>query len=134
MAEKGLDRSISILEEQLSKVAPGSEEQERIVRNLKKLYEQQLEEEKAGADYDEMSGRLDALEADSADKKKSSLWNNILRTVEVGGGIVGGALWFLFNNQAFHETLDFEKTGTPSSNSFRTIYRNISDFHKRKKK
>lgn len=128
------DEMLEILEAQFKKAAPGSQEQARITENIERLLESKRKEEKQGADFEEMSLRMDSLESDEAEKKKSTLWSNILRTIEVIAGIIGGIFWFLFNNQAFHETLDFEREGTPSSNSFRTIYRNISEFRNKRGK
>jgi hypothetical protein len=128
------DEMLELLESQFKKAAPGSQEQARITENIERLLESKRREEKQGADFEEMSLRMDSLESEAEEKKKGALWSNILHTIEVVGGIVGGIFWFLFNNQAFHETLDFEKEGTPSSNSFRTIYRNISEFRNRRGK
>lgn len=127
------DEMIGKLEEQFQKAAPGSTEQSRIVESIDRLLQSKREEEKNAASFEEISHRMDTLESDTEEKRKSMFWSNIFRGIEVGASIIGGISWFVFNNQAFHETLDFERDGTPSSNVFRTIYRNISDFKKRGK-
>ena len=132
--DENLDKVIRSLEEQMYKVAPGSEEQRRIAESLERLYKVRLEEEKNNASYEEMSSRMNAMEVEAEEKRKNAVITLIFRGVEVVAGIVGGVVTFVFYNSVFHETLDFEERGTPSSNSFRTIYRHISDFFSKRRK
>jgi hypothetical protein len=124
--KKGLDRAIEMLEEQLDKAEPGSSEQSRITESLVKLRNQRMEEEKTEASYEEMSGRINALEVEVDDKKKSSKWQNILRTVEVIAAVSGSIFWAVFDTSAFDRTLELEEHDqTPYTTSFRTMYDRI---------
>ena len=111
--DKLTEDTLSIMYRQLSNLKPGSEEHSRLVADISKLQGQLNQDQKMQAELD-----LKEFEASMGEenKKKDRATQAIMKGVEIVtqiGIAIGG---MIFYKKRFHEGLNFEKTGTISSN------------------
>jgi len=157
MSEKGVEAIIAKLESQFNGVSPGSKEQETIVRNLTDLMKVKLTEQHDNADFEEMSSKMDAMEAELDLKKKQLEEELELKRKETEAKIIsiqedidlkkkqarvnavisaaepiGNLLILRFLSKRWRETLDFERTGIVTTKAYNALESSLRWLFKRK--
>lgn len=116
-----LEEQIQLLKERLKQAEPGSEAERRLTQNLATLYETNkklyLEEEKAGAAYEEMSSRIEKTEAE-VEQMKDDKWFKI---AGLGIPLLTTVITLIADNAWFNKGLKFEQTGSVSSGFFKSL-------------